>query len=112
MPVVYRPTVQTLVKQLSAVVGAFPRRAISRARVPFRTDRDCGCFYVCSWLKCYSLGMFLMYVNIMCCNIMYASLSANSQGMLPRAHGAQKMMFTIPEVFVDYPNPVSVTLCL
>ena len=27
-------------------------------------------FYVCSRLKCYTLGMFLMYVNIMCCNIM------------------------------------------
>ena len=28
-------------------------------------------------------------------------LSANSQGMLPRAHRAQSMMFTIPEVFVS-----------
>ena len=36
-------------------------------------------------------------------------LSANSQGMLPRAHGAQYMMFTILEVFVDYPSPISVT---
>ena len=31
----------------------------------------------------------LYILDVVCCNNMYAGLSANSQGMLPRAHGAQ-----------------------
>ena len=70
-------------------MGAFPGRAISRARVPFRTDRDCDVDIYIIGLSATLWGMFLVFVNIICCKIMYAGLSANSQGMLPRAHGAQ-----------------------
>ena len=31
----------------------------------------------------------LHIMDVMCCNAMYLGLSANSQGMLPRARGSQ-----------------------
>ena len=31
----------------------------------------------------------LYVIDVMCCDAMYTGLTANSQGMLPRARGAQ-----------------------
>ena len=56
---------------------------------PFRTDRVCECRNICTLGLSALSGDVPRYINIMCCNIMHAGLSANSQGMLPRAHGAQ-----------------------
>ena len=40
-------------------------------------------------LSAFSGDVPLYIVDVMCCDNIYTGLSANSQGMLPRAHGAQ-----------------------
>ena len=52
----------------------------------------------------------LYVLDVMCCNDMYAGLSANSQGMLLRAHRAQYMMFSYYGCVVVDPIPISATI--
>ena len=53
--------------RVRALVGAFPGRAIPRARVPFRPDHICvltGVLY--SWLKCQLSGDVLHVFDVIC----------------------------------------------
>ena len=71
--------------------GYFPRARHNPGNRPFGTNRYCDCINVHVCILGWSAlsGDVPLYVWMMCCNIVYTGLSANSQGMLPRAHRAQ-----------------------
>ena len=70
-------------------MGTFPGREITRGIGLYRRTVILTVFCMYLSLSALSGDVPLYIVDVMCCNNTYAGLSANSQGMLPRAHEAQ-----------------------
>ena len=74
----------------SAVVGTFLGRDITQGiGLLGQTVIVTVLVYVLYRLKCTLWGCSPLLLDVMCCNNLYAGVSANSQGTFPRAHRAQ-----------------------